>query len=372
VPTPAQHLRLRLQRLLRASSETVSSWADGLDTEPPPPEPDPLPARPARLADAPDRWLRLVAEHAPHLLDERPGPAAGTAGLLGLDETAGTSATERAAMPEPESPTEPSRTESAPAVAPGAIHPTTAAISEGEPGHAGGAPSPDDGPPPTVPNPQRRRVASTMVRPLAQRSAAPHMTTDLSPTDEPREAPPVDEVRRSPSDVEAESDATPLWPRQAAVEDVDRQMPRAGAHATVAAPQPRQRIVPLRNPTSAPPSAPSAAVDVVRTAEMGAPPQLDIDRRPRPELGTTHPSADAEPHAAWSSSGDITIARATQPLPARLDPAAWPGIAAVAPPRIQSAGSSPSRSRSSEVLVAWRDELDEEQEELGWTTSCSS
>lgn len=352
--TLRRRLRLRLQHLLRASGETVSAWADTLDAPSPATSEavpsDGLPPRPARLADAPDHWYRLVAEHAPGLLadgepaehHEREGETVLASGATSGDRGRPASTTPR------------------PATQPAVVAPE----ERTRPPRSSDRTSPREAERPR-PGPESPRHSSPdAARPPADRAVRAEAVDDT----------PTRRVRSSPETPAATSEVTG-GPDRSTTElgTRDRGTDRRGERQVASAPETRRRIVPVRPtapPSPLPAPAPSRAPDPPRGGGFDEP-----HARPhpgRPVAATPEPVTPAGRSTSDRVRPDLDRPDLEAAPPAPGARGSWPGIPPVERPGGGSQGSSPNRNRTSELLAAWRDELEEAQEELGWTASCSS
>lgn len=357
-------LRHRLQHLLRASGVVVASWADALDRDSLGPyalgpgeaseDVDTVPPRPAHLADAPDHWYRLVAAHAPGLLADRPGaspqteppiaraaapildadPTSRTAPVPARDEGAG-------APPRPPRPGVNALVH-APAVRAdaGSGEPSPRHESAGAEPQAG-ADVPRGGPDPTsarvrqAPPTQPLNVAEPSDRTVFVDVAEPVDGAVRSPY--PSSPPPIVPVTPQHRPATGMSPPGAMRPRlvpvrPAAATEVSpfATPPRSGAHRAVSA----------REAPETPPDGPLDEVELLAPTE------------------TTAPMHTASPQEAWIEG---SVARP-----------GWPGVPDARGAGPGQASKPASRNRTQELLMAWRDEMDEAQEELGWTASCSS
>jgi hypothetical protein len=306
--------------------------------------------RPARLADAPEHWLRLVAEHAP--------------GLLAADDE--TEPTQAVAVPSEHVPTALADTDrNSPSI-------STPTSGDRTPAHAiveGDTPAPHDEPErPLLPSP---RTAETS-RARTRRSGR------LIGTGEQRQtSAPVDERPSALHSAETPTRSAPptVGSRRAPLVAV-----RPSAEATASA-QPSVRAA----EHSDGPGWERLVSGFERRADDVWRPAVDDDasesRFPVAAM-TTRPPAMSTPRVETASDvpalGGVAVPQIDLAAPdasaTRTVTPGWPGIPSggSAPGPGPGSDELPHRRRTRELLSAWRDELDEAQEELGWTASCSS
>lgn len=344
--TLLRRLRHRLQHLLRSSSEVVGAWADALDPTPAAVPPDRGLPRPGRLADAPDHWLRLVAEHAPGLLADR-------------DERVDAS-------------------------------PSPARVPQGvvEPVGAGGAA--DEAAPPSAASPPA--APSSTVGESAEdlhdgtdatrRTWAPGGTEQEPHVHAPRLGPPVPgpggAADRVPTAAAADTVPHPPQDRPGGVRSrlvpVGPSAPTRRPPRQVDVPSPRQRVG--VEPFGLAADVEDIGRDVVSWTEISsswarpAPDDVVHEVTSRSErIERAEPVVEGAPNPPAAGTAELEASAAP---PTTRPRGAWPGVPAGIGPDTAGGQETANRRRTRDLLAAWRDELDDAQEELGWTASCSS